>query len=80
MNEEETLEVETSVNDTSEDAGSSEEILSSEVPASEAETTVPYQETIQYDMNYNFGFMSIWFGVVFGALLVLVFMKGFSND
>lgn len=80
MNDEETLEVETSENESSEAAGSSEEIFSSEVPASEAQTTVPYQETIQYDINYNFGFMSIWFGVVFGALLVLVFMKGFGND
>lgn len=42
-------------------------------------TTIAYEDTIQYDLNYNFGYMSLWFGVVFGALLVIAFFKGFKS-
>lgn len=76
MNSEETLQVESetdsSVPETEE---SSDESTSSETIET---TTVAYEETIQYDLNYNFGFMSIWLGAIFGALAILCFFKGFK--
>lgn len=76
MNSEETLPIESeadsSVPETEE---SSDESTSSETIET---TTVAYEETIQYDLNYNFGFMSIWLGAIFGALAILCFFKGFK--
>lgn len=77
MNEEETLQNESEVDSSSSEieTSSSEDITSSEIETA----TIAYEDTIQYDLNYNFGYMSLWFGVVFGALCVLAFFKGFKK-
>ena len=76
MNEEETLSVE------SEADSSVPETEESSLESSSSETiettTIAYEDSIQYDLNYNFGFMSIWLGAIFGALAVLCFFKGFK--
>ena len=66
-------EIENDIQDTSSETDSS--------TAYEVETTtLAYEDTIQYDVNYNFGYISLWLGVIFGALLVISFFKGFRHD
>ena len=78
MNEEETLqaESETDISSSEIESSSEEAITTSAIET----TTVAYEDTIQYDLNYNFGYISIWLGVICGFLGVLVFFKGFGND
>ena len=83
MNEDQILEEsDTSVSESSIEEEASSGDISSEPASSEmvAETTVAYEESIQYDVNYNFGFMSIWLGAIFGVLCIIAFMKGYGND
>lgn len=82
MNEDEILEwSDTSVSESSIEEAASSDDSSEELAASEVqETTIAYEDTVQYDVNYNFGYMSIWLGAIFGVLCIIAFMKGFGND
>ena len=63
-----------------EDSESSVSDLSESSSIEENTTTIAYEDSIQYDVNYNFGYLSIWLGAIFGVLLIIAFMKGFGND
>ena len=80
MSEEETLPIESEIDSSSAETEESIETSSESESETVAETSIPYEDTIQYDVNYNFGYISIWFGVVCGFLAVLTFFRGFGRD